>query len=102
MTVTPQDVRHALHDLGRLRFGEMRVDEAMHQIVHTTHAIFSVDGAGLMLADAEHHLRNAAVSDDRVRHLEELQVRYQEGPCISAFEDKVLVGAEDLTTDSRW
>ena len=102
MSVTPQDVRQALHELGRLRFGEMRVEEAMHQIVQTTHAIFSVDGAALMLADGEHHLRNAAVSDERVRHLEELQVQYQEGPCISAFEDKVLVGAQDLKTDSRW
>jgi GAF domain-containing protein len=102
MTVTSQDVRHALNELGRLRFGEMRVDEAMHQIVETTHAIFSVDGAGLMLADAEHHLRNAAVSDERVRHLEELQIRHQEGPCITAFDDKVLVGADDLSSDARW
>ncbi len=102
MTVTPQDVRHALNELGRLRFGEMRVDEAMHQIVRTTHTIFAVDGAGLMLADGEHHLRNAAVSDDRVRHLEELQISHQQGPCITAFEDKVLVGAEDLTSDPRW
>jgi GAF domain-containing protein len=102
MTVTPQDVRHALTELGRLRFGEMRVDEAMHQIVQTTHAIFSVDGAGLMLADGEHHLRNAAVSDDRMRHLEELQIRHHEGPCVTAFDDKVLVGAEDLASDPRW
>lgn len=102
MTVTPQDVRHALNELGRLRFGEMRVEEAMHQIVETTHAIFSVDGAGLMLADAEHHLRNAAVSDERVRHLEELQIRHQEGPCVTAFDDKVLVGADDLDSDPRW
>jgi GAF domain-containing protein len=102
MAVTPQDVRHALHELGRLRFGEMRVDEAMHQIVQTTHAIFSVDGAGLMLADGDHHLRNAAVSDERVRHLEELQIHHQEGPCVSAFDDKVMVGAEDLGADGRW
>jgi GAF domain-containing protein len=102
MTVTTQDVRHALNELGRLRFGEMRVEEAMHQIVETTHAIFSVDGAGLMLAGADHHLRNAAVSDDRVQHLEELQIRHQEGPCITAFDEKVLVGADDLSSDSRW
>jgi GAF domain-containing protein len=102
MTVTPQDVSHALTELGRLRFGEMRVDEAMHQIVQTTHRIFSVDGAGLMLADGEHHLRNAAVSDDRMQHLEDLQIRHQEGPCITSFDDKVLVGAEDLTSDPRW
>ena len=102
MSVSVHDVRHALTELGRLRFGEMRVEEAMRQIVQTTHAIFSVDGAGLMLADADHHLRNAAVSDDRMRHLEELQLRLQEGPCIAAFDDKVLVGAEDLTTEQRW
>jgi GAF domain-containing protein len=102
MPVTPQDVRHALNELGRLRFGEMRVEEAMHQIVQTTHSIFSVDGAGLMLADKEHQLRNAAVSDDRVQHLEELQIRHAEGPCITAFDEKSLVGAEDLTLDVRW
>ncbi len=102
MTVTPQEVRKALNELGRLRFGEMRVEEAMHQIVQTTHTIFSVDGAALMLADSEHHLRNAAVSDERVRHLEDLQIQYQEGPCITAFDDKVLVGAEDLITELRW
>jgi GAF domain-containing protein len=80
----------------------MRVEEAMHQIVETTHAIFAVDGAGLMLAGADHHLRNAAVSDERVRHLEELQIRHQEGPCITAFDDKVLVGVQDLVIDPRW
>ena len=102
MSVSIQDVRHALNELGKLRFGEMRVEEAMHQIVQTTHAIFNVDGAGLMLADVDHHLLNAAVSDERMRHLEELQIRHQEGPCIAAFEDKDLVRAEDLTQEMRW
>ena len=102
MSVSVHDVRHALNELGKLRFGEMRVEDAMHHIVQTTHTIFSVDGAGLMLADVDHHLLNAAVSDERMRHLEELQIRHGEGPCIAAFEDKELVGAEDLTEDQRW
>ena len=102
MSVSIQDVRHALDELGKLRFGEMRVEDAMHQIVQTTHAIFDVDGAGLMLANVDHHLLNAAVSDERMRHLEELQIRHQEGPCIAAFEDKELVRAEDLTQETRW
>jgi GAF domain-containing protein len=102
MNVSLHDVRHALDELGRLRFGEMRVEEALEQIVKVTHTVFSVDGAGLMLADADHHLRNVAASEDRMAHLEELQISYQEGPCITAFEDKVLVGAEDLVSDPRW
>ena len=68
MAVDMQDVGSALAELGRLRFGEMKVEDAMHEIVRSTHAIFDVDGAGLMLADADHHLHNVAVavlSEDR-------------------------------------
>lgn len=102
MDVSLHDVHQALHELGKLRFGEMRVEDAMREIVQTTHTIFDVDGAGLMLADAEHHLRNVAVSDERLGHLEELQIRHQEGPCISAFDDKELVTVQDLSADGRW
>ena len=102
MDISARDVHQALHELGKLRFGEMRVEDAMREIVQTTHTIFDVDGAGLMLADAEHHLRNVAVSDERLARLEELQVRQQEGPCIAAFDDKALVAAQDLGEDRRW
>jgi GAF domain-containing protein len=102
MSVSIQDVRHALDELGKLRFGELRVEDAMHEIVQTTHTIFNVDGAGLMLANVDHHLLNAAVSDERMRHLEQLQIRHQEGPCMDAFEDKELIRAEDLTQEARW
>jgi GAF domain-containing protein len=102
MNVSLQDVREALGELGKFRFGEMRVEDALHEIVHTTHAMFGVDGAGLMLSDAEQQLRSVAASDDRQQHLEEIQIRHSEGPCIAAFEDKELVGVEDLKQDQRW
>ena len=102
MDVALHDVHQALVELGRLRFGEMGVEDAIREIVHTTHTLFDVDGAGLMLADAEQHLRSVAASDDRFAHLEELQVRHQEGPCIQAYDLKELVGAEDLGSDGRW
>lgn len=102
MDVSLQDVRQALGELGRLRFGEMRVEDAIREIVHTTHAMFHVDGAGLMLADADHHLRAVAASDNRFTYLEDLQIEHQEGPCIDAFDSKELVGVEDLVEDSRW
>jgi GAF domain-containing protein len=100
--VSLHDVRHALVELGRLRFGEMRVEDAIREIVHTTHSMFHVDGAGLMLADADQHLRNVAASDARFTHLEELQIEHQEGPCIEAFDSKQLVGVDDLANDHRW
>jgi GAF domain-containing protein len=102
MEISLEDVRQALVELGRLRFGEMRVEDAIREIVQTTHSMFAVDGAGLMLADSAHHLRNAAASDDRFAHLEDLQIQHQEGPCIEAFDTKELVGATDLERESRW
>ena len=102
MNVSLSDVRQALKELGKLRFGEMNVEEAIREIVRTTHAMFDVDGAGLMLADSDQQLRSVAASDDRFAHLEELQLRHMEGPCIDAFETKELVGVADLAMDSRW
>ena len=102
MDVSLHDVHQALLELGKLRFGEMGIEDGIREIVHTTHAMFDVDGAGLMLADADRHLRNVASSDDRFQHLEDLQIEHQEGPCIDAFENKELVRAEDLIVDQRW
>ena len=102
MEISLEDVRHALVELGRLRFGEMSLEDAIGEVVQTTHSMFDVDGAGLMLADSSHHLRNVAASDDRFAHLEELQVRHQEGPCIEAFDTKELVSATDLGESGRW
>ena len=102
MEFSLEDVRHALVGLGRLRFGEMSVQDGMREIVQTTHSMFEVDGAGLMLCDAAQHLRSVAASDDRFAHLEELQVRHQEGPCIAAFDAKELISATDLEHDGRW
>ncbi|HEX4060217.1 MAG TPA: GAF and ANTAR domain-containing protein [Streptosporangiaceae bacterium] len=102
MDVSLHDVHQALLKLGKLRFGEMGVEDAIREVVHTTHAMFDVDGAGLMLTDAEQHLCNVAASDDRFTHLEALQIEHSEGPCIDAFDNKELVSAVDLTTERRW
>ena len=74
-------MHQALLELGKLRFGEMGVEDGIREVVQTTHTMFDVDGAGLMLADADRHLRKVAASDDRFAHLEELQIQHDEGPC---------------------
>jgi GAF domain-containing protein len=102
MTISLHDVHQALNELGRLRFGEMNVEDAIREIVHTTHSMFQVDGAGLMLADADRRLRSVASSDQRFAYIEDLQLQHEEGPCIEAFDTKQLVGVEDLADDSRW
>jgi GAF domain-containing protein len=102
MPISIRDVREAMAELGELRFGGVPVQDAMNQIVVTTHAIFDVDGAGLMLADDEQRLRSVAVSDERFSRLEDMQIEHDEGPCVAAYGDKHLVCVEDLREDDRW
>ena len=102
MPMSAHDVRKALHDLGDLRYAAGDLDEALRRIVQCTHDLFAVDGASLMLIDPDQLLRSVADSDERVGHLEELQIDHGEGPCIDAFDDKELVHAADLATEQRW
>ena len=102
MPMSAREVREALHELGDLRYSAGDLDEALRRIVQCTHDLFAVDGASLMLIDPDQLLRSVADSDERVGHLEELQVEHGEGPCIDAFDDKELVHAADLTAEKRW
>jgi GAF domain-containing protein len=102
MPMSVREVRQTLHELGDLRFAAGNLDDALRRIVHATHKLFAVDGAGLMLIDPDQLLRNVADSDGRVDHLEELQIDTGEGPCIDAFDDKSLIHAADLAAEERW
>ncbi|HET9007547.1 MAG TPA: GAF and ANTAR domain-containing protein [Actinomycetes bacterium] len=102
MPMSAHEVRQALHDLGDLRYAAGDLDDALRRIVQCTHELFAVDGASLMLIDPDQLLRNVADSDERVGHLEELQIEHGEGPCIDAFDDKELVHAADLAAEKRW
>jgi GAF domain-containing protein len=100
--MSAHEVREALHELGDLRYAAGDLDEALRRIVQCTHELFAVDGASLMLIDPDQLLRSVADSDERVGHLEELQIEHGEGPCIDAFDDKELVHAADLAAEKRW
>jgi GAF domain-containing protein len=102
MPMSAHEVRAALKELGDLRYAAGNLDEALRRIVHATHRLFAVDGAGLMLVDPDQLLRNVAGSDRRIDHLEQLQVDHGEGPCVDAYEEKELVDAPDLAAERRW
>ncbi|MDQ2754549.1 MAG: GAF and ANTAR domain-containing protein [Actinomycetota bacterium] len=99
---TVEEVRSALKTLDSVRYGAPDLHTAIERIVKTTHDLFGVDGAALMLVDHELSLRNVVASDERLEQLEDLQLRHHDGPCIDAFEQKELTGSEDLRYEKRW
>ncbi len=102
MAFSVEEIRDALRALDSVRYAGGDLQTAIDRIVGTTHQLFDVDGAALMLVDSQLALRNAAASDERLQRLEELQLRYDDGPCIDAFETKALVGCDDLEAEGRW
>jgi GAF domain-containing protein len=102
MPMSVDEVHQVLRELDDLRYSAGNLDEALRRIVQATHRLFAVDGAGLMLIDPDQLLRNVAVSDRRVDHLEGLQIEHGEGPCVDAFEEKAMADADDLKGENRW
>jgi GAF domain-containing protein len=77
------------------------LDAALELAVAETDGLFGVDGAGLMLIDADGVLCSTAASDRPGGMLESLQEQFGEGPCVDAFLKDGPVLAEDLAADPR-
>lgn len=65
--------------------------------------LLGAEEAGLMLTDADGHMRPAASSSHRMKTLELLEIQYDEGPCPDAFRTGVAVSCADLgEAQERW
>jgi GAF domain-containing protein len=78
------------------------LDAALELAVAETDDLLGVDGAGLMLLNADGVLRYVAASDEPGRMLEALQEQFGEGPCVDAFLADAPVLGGDLDADPRW
>jgi GAF domain-containing protein len=65
-------------------------------------AVAGTDGAGVTLLDEHGDRVTTAVTDPVVAHADGLQYELDEGPCLTAWERRVLVRVDDLTRDDRW
>src|SRR5689334_18082486 len=53
--------------------------------------LVGVTAAGIMLADSAGGLRHVACSDEQMRFVELLELQFDEGPCLDAFESQTIV-----------
>jgi GAF domain-containing protein len=59
-------------------------------------------GAGVTLIDERGLKTSAASSDAAVEQADGLQYELNEGPCLTAWADKIIIRVDDTCTDSRW
>jgi GAF domain-containing protein len=83
-----------LHDLDL----ERGLAATLQQVVMAAKAVFSADGAGLMLAGADGALRWASASDQQSQLVEEDQERLGTGSGRAAFSQRMIVSVADAST----
>ena len=68
----------------------------------TVEAITGTIGAGVTLLDNQGRKTTAAASDPLVERADGLQYDLDEGPCLSAWAERVVFRVKDMTLESRW
>ena len=74
----------------------------LQQIADAAKQLFSADGAGLMLIDAEGQLRWASASDQTAQTVENEQERLAQGPCAVAFSQRLPAAIRNIRTEPDW
>jgi GAF domain-containing protein len=101
MPIDPTDLAKSIGALGSLDPGR-GLALTLQQIADAAKQLFSADGAGLMLIDAEGQLRWASASDQTAQTLEDGQERLAQGPCAVAFSQRLPAAIRDIHTEPDW
>ena len=91
-----------LQRFARTLVQEYDLDDVLTELAGELKAVLDVAGAGVMLTDENHDLRFVSSSDETLKHLEDLQIELDEGPCLRAYREAERVMATDLRDDGRF
>jgi GAF domain-containing protein len=79
------------------------VDTALNLVTSlVTETIPVAAGAGVTLTDEQGRRVTAAATDAVVEQVDSLQYEFDEGPCLSAWHDRVTIRVDDVAVDDRW
>ncbi len=103
MSIDAAALADSLHRLATTEQGHDGVVSALEQVLDACVTLFTVDGAGMLVADEQDILRYVAASDGPGRILEQVEAEAAEGPCTTAFVTGVVVTSRDVTAETqRW
>jgi GAF domain-containing protein len=101
MPIDPTDLAKSIGALGSLD-PERGLAPTLQQIADAAKQLFSADGAGLMLVDADGQLRWASASDQTGQSIEDGQERLAQGPCAVAFSQRLPAAIRNIHTEPDW
>ena len=97
------ELAHRMAELARSVAAPRSAEDVLSDV--TTEAkklIAGVDTAGVLLIGKAGRFESVAGTSDLPHRLDELQMKYREGPCVQAALDDLIVRTEDFRSERRW
>lgn len=90
-------------ELARTFAGPRSVDDVLSDVTATAMELIpGTDTAGVLMIGKGGKFDSLAGVTDLPRQLDELQMSFNEGPCVQAALDEVIVRTDDFRTERRW
>ncbi|MGY4648599.1 GAF and ANTAR domain-containing protein [Mycobacterium sp. URHB0021] len=97
------ELAQRMADLARSVAGPRRVIDVLSDVTETAKKLIpGVDTAGVLLIGKGKKFESLAGLSDLPHQLDELQMKYEEGPCVQAALDDQIVRTDDFRTEERW
>ncbi|WP_304108818.1 GAF and ANTAR domain-containing protein [Mycolicibacterium bacteremicum] len=103
MTSSPTgDLAQRMADLART-VALQSVDDVLRDVTSAAvELIPEADTAGILLIGKDRKYQSLAATDDLPVKLDDLQMTFEEGPCVQAALDDVVVRTDDFRDEQRW
>jgi hypothetical protein len=102
MTSQNHELAVRMADLART-IALRKVDDVLADVTATAKELIpGVDIAGVLLVGKAGSFETLAPTDDLMFKLDELQMRYLEGPCVTAALSEIVVRTDDFRDESKW
>lgn len=90
-------------ELARTAASPRSVEEVLSDVTETARELIpGVDTAGVLLVGRNGKYESLAGTTELPHKLDDLQMTFNEGPCVQAALDDLIVRTEDFRTEERW
>ncbi|MEO3758000.1 GAF and ANTAR domain-containing protein [Mycobacterium sp. B14F4] len=97
------DLAQRMAELARSAAAPRTVEEVLEDVTATAQELIpGVDTAGVLLLARGGKFESLAGTSDVPHRLDELQVKFDEGPCLQAAVDDLIVRTDDFREETRW
>jgi GAF domain-containing protein len=97
------DLARRMAELARAAAAPRSVDDVLSDVTSTAKELIpGTDTAGILLIGKGGRFESLAGTSDLPHRLDELQMTFNEGPCVEAALDELIVRTDDFRSEQRW